>query len=36
LIHLSDGKLADLKVLDLLGPEPGAFYVVDRGYIVGP
>jgi hypothetical protein len=32
-IHLSDGKLADLKVLDLLVPEPGAFYVMDRGYI---
>lgn len=32
-IHLSDGKLADVKVLDLLVPEPGAFYVMDRGYI---
>lgn len=32
-IHISDGKLHDVKVLDLLMPEPGAFYVMDRGYI---
>jgi hypothetical protein len=32
-IHLSDGKLADVDVLDLLIVEPGAFYVMDRGYI---
>lgn len=32
-IHISDGKLHDVKVLDLLLPEPGAFYVMDRGYI---
>lgn len=32
-IHVSDGKLHDVKVLDLLVPEPGAFYVMDRGYI---
>ena len=31
-IHISDGKLCDVKVLDLLLPEPGAFYVMDRGY----
>jgi DDE family transposase/uncharacterized protein DUF4372 len=31
-IHISDGKLHDVKVLDLLLPEPGAFYVMDRGY----
>jgi hypothetical protein len=31
-IHISDGRLADVKVLDLLLPEPGAFYVMDRGY----
>jgi transposase len=32
-IHVSDGKLHDVNVLDLLLPEPGAFYVMDRGYI---
>jgi hypothetical protein len=31
-IHISDGRLADVNVLDLLLPEPGAFYVMDRGY----
>src|SRR6202158_6139297 len=32
-IHISDGKLHDVNVLDLLSPEPGAFYVMDRGYL---
>jgi len=32
-IHISDGKLHDVNVLDLLLPEPGAFYVMDRGYL---
>jgi len=32
-IYVSDGKLHDVNVLDLLIPEPGAFYVMDRGYI---
>ena len=32
-IHISDGKLADVNVLDILTPEAGAFYVMDRGYI---
>ncbi len=32
-IHISDGKLHDVNVLDQLLPEPGAFYVMDRGYI---
>jgi hypothetical protein len=31
-IHISDGKLGDVKALDLLVPEPGAFYIMDRGY----
>ena len=31
-IHVSDGKLHDVNVLDLLVPEAGAFYVMDRGY----
>ena len=32
-IHISDGKLHDVKVLDILIPEPGAFYIMDRGYL---
>jgi len=32
-IHISDGKLHDVHALDLLVPEPGAIYVMDRGYI---
>jgi hypothetical protein len=32
-LHISDGKLHDVHVLDLLLPEPGAFYVMDRGYL---
>jgi hypothetical protein len=32
-IHISDGKLHDVNVLDLLIPEPGAFYVMDRAYL---
>jgi hypothetical protein len=31
-LHISDGKLYDVKVLDLLIPEAGAFYLMDRGY----
>jgi Domain of unknown function (DUF4372)/Transposase DDE domain len=32
-LHISNGKLHDVNVLDLLLPEPGAFYIMDRGYI---
>ena len=32
-IHISDGKLHDVNVLDMLVIEAGAFYVMDRGYI---
>ena len=32
-IHISDGKLHDVNALDLLVPEPGAIYVMDRGYV---
>jgi len=32
-IHLSDGKLHDVNVLDILLPQPGAFYLMDRGYV---
>jgi hypothetical protein len=33
LISISDGKQADTNVLDQLIFEPGAFYVMDRGYV---
>ena len=32
-MHISEGKLHDVNVLDLLIFEPGAFYVMDRGYL---
>ena len=32
-IHITDGKLHDVNVLDLLVAEAGAFYVMDRGYL---
>jgi hypothetical protein len=32
-IHISDGKMHDVNVLDLLIPEAGAYYVMDRGYV---
>ena len=32
-IHVSEAKLHDVNVLDLLVPEPGAFYIMDRGYV---
>nr|CRH04246.1 transposase [Candidatus Magnetococcus massalia] len=32
-IHISDGKLHDVNVLDEIIPEPGSFYVMDRGYL---
>ncbi len=35
-IHISDGKLHDVNILDQLIPEAGAFYVMDRGYIEKP
>jgi hypothetical protein len=32
-IHISDGKLHDVNVLDVLPIEPGSIYVMDRGYV---
>jgi hypothetical protein len=32
-IHISDGKMHDVNVLDLLVPSPGTFYIMDRGYL---
>jgi len=32
-IHVSDGKLHDVNILDRIAFEAGSFYVMDRGYI---
>ena len=32
-IHISDGKLHDVNVLDMMIPEPAAIYVMDRAYL---
>jgi hypothetical protein len=32
-VQISHGKIHDVNVLDLLPLEPGAFYVMDRGYL---
>ena len=32
-IHISDGKMGDVNVLDILPVEAGACYVMDRGYL---
>jgi len=32
-IHISHGKMHDVNALDYLPIEPGAFYVMDRGYV---
>ncbi len=32
-IGITDGKVADVNILDEIFPEAGAFYVMDRGYI---
>ena len=32
-IHISDGKLHEVNILDELLPEAGAFYIMDRGFI---
>ena len=31
-IDITDGKVADVNILDFLIPEAGSFYVMDRGY----
>jgi hypothetical protein len=33
MIAISEGKQADVRILDELNIEPGAFYVMDRGYL---
>jgi hypothetical protein len=32
-IHISDGKMSDVRVLDILPVEAGAFYIMDRAYL---
>jgi hypothetical protein len=32
-IHISDGKMHDVNVLDLMMPEPGSFTIMDRGFL---
>jgi hypothetical protein len=32
-IDITDGKVHDVNVLDVLIPEPGAIYLMDRGYV---
>ncbi len=32
-IHITDGTVHDVNILDEIFPEAGAFYVMDRGYI---
>ena len=32
-IHITDGKVHDVNILDQIAIEAGAFYVMDRGYI---
>ena len=32
-IRITDGKVHDVNVLDELTPEPGSFYIMDRGYL---
>ena len=32
-IGITDGKVSDVTMLDEILPEPGAFYVMDRGYV---
>ena len=32
-IHITDGKLHDVQVLDILIPEAGSIYIMDRGYL---
>ncbi len=32
-IHISEGKMHDVNVLDILVSQPGSYYVMDRGYV---
>lgn len=32
-LHITDGKVHEVNILDQLVPEPGAFYLLDRGFL---
>jgi Transposase DDE domain len=32
-VRVTDGKVHDVNLLDQIAPQPGAFYVMDRGYL---
>jgi IS4 transposase len=32
-IHVADGKMHEVNVLDLMTPEPGSFTIMDRGFL---
>jgi len=32
-VHITDGKVHDVHILDILMPEAGSFYIMDRGYL---
>jgi len=32
-VHITSGKIHDVNILDELLPEPGAIYILDRGYL---
>ena len=32
-VHVSDGKMHEVNVLDLIAPEPGSFTIMDRGFL---
>jgi len=32
-IEITEGSLHDVNILDILVPEPGSFYIMDRGYL---
>ncbi len=32
-IHVSDGKMHEVNVLDLMTPEPGSCSIMDRGFL---
>ena len=32
-IKITDGKVSDVNILDDLIPEPGSYYIMDRGYV---
>jgi len=32
-IYITNGNVHDVKILDLLMPQPGAFYIMDRAYL---